>query len=90
MILLVPGLSGGEFIEVDFAVRPSAEIGGAVAAEHVVVDEKALGQPFSQLSQEDQRSVLVDLPSSAGGLYIGSSEESEPVASGLSAAIKTP
>lgn len=72
MLLIVPSLDG-RFTVVDVAPADNAAKPDASAAANVAVDE-AFGKPFSQLPQHEQNSLLARLPSSAGGLAVGSLE----------------
>lgn len=70
MLLIVPSLDG-PFTVVDVTADASAPASGGSAVPDVVADE-ALGKPFSQLPQDTQQSLLAELPSSEGGLAVGS------------------
>ena len=80
MILLVPSPSDGEFNVVNSAAPPAEEV--AVEAD--------LGQPFSQLPWEKQRSVLANLLSSAGGPNVEFGEGTGSAASGLGTDLNNP
>ena len=87
MLLIVPSL-GGDFTVVDVASSGSAATPAAsVATAKIAVDE-AFGKPFSQLPQDTQKSLLAKLPSSMGGLAVGSLIESERLEGGIADAVK--
>lgn len=76
MRLIVPGLRSASVVRVSRAAGATPVAAPAVVPTILPADE-AFGKPFSQLPKDEQRSLLANVPSSAGGLSVGPETGSE-------------